>query len=147
MIQYFPPTMAYKGKCAPSLYTAGSYWKLRWGRPSSPTFPTFPQARQWCRLQVRVNSLVQTIHIVALVSGIQIGAFDPRGLASSLFSGSACGRMTSDYLTHVASDHALWSAVVAHNADGIIKDMGWRTGLLYFSCSQDIKISYIPPIL
>ncbi len=38
---------------------------------------TFPQALQWWRLQVRVNSQVQIMHIVALRSGIHIGALDP----------------------------------------------------------------------
>lgn len=40
---------------------------------------TFPQARQWCLLQVRVNSQVQIMHMVALRSGIQMGAFEPNG--------------------------------------------------------------------
>lgn len=40
---------------------------------------TFPQARQWCLLQVSVNSQVQIMHMVALRSGIQMGAFEPSG--------------------------------------------------------------------
>lgn len=39
---------------------------------------TFPQALQWCRLHVRVNSQVQIMHMVARRSGIQIGALEPR---------------------------------------------------------------------
>lgn len=46
-------------------------------------FRTFPQARQWWRLQVSVNSHVQIIHMVVLKSGIQIGALEPSGRPSS----------------------------------------------------------------
>lgn len=43
---------------------------------------TFPHARQWCRLHVRVNSQVQIIHMVVRGSGIHIGALDPKGTPS-----------------------------------------------------------------
>lgn len=44
---------------------------------------TFPHARQWCLLHVRVNSQVQIIHMVVRGSGIHIGALDPKGTPSS----------------------------------------------------------------
>lgn len=46
-------------------------------------FQTLPQALQWWRLQVRVNSQVQIIHMVVRRSGIQIGALEPRGESSA----------------------------------------------------------------
>lgn len=54
-----------------------------------------------------------------------MGALDPRGLTSSLFSESACGRTTSDYLyAHCLLQHqAFLFGLAAHNADGIIKDV------------------------
>jgi len=39
---------------------------------------TFPQARQWCLLNVIVNSAVQDWHIVTLESAIQTGAYCDR---------------------------------------------------------------------
>lgn len=44
--------------------------------------PTFPHARQWCLLHVWVNLEVQTIHMEARLSGIHIGALDPKGAPS-----------------------------------------------------------------
>lgn len=52
---------------------------------------TFPHARQWCRLHVRVNSQVQIIHMVVRGSGIHIGALDPKGAPSSKSLSSTWG--------------------------------------------------------
>lgn len=43
---------------------------------------TFPHARQWCLLHVWVNLEVQTIHMEARLSGIHMGALDPKGAPS-----------------------------------------------------------------
>ncbi len=53
--------------------------------PNPTTFChlTFPHARQWCRLHVRVNSQVQIIHMVVRGSGIHIGALDPKEAPSA----------------------------------------------------------------
>lgn len=51
---------------------------------------TFPQPLQWWRLQVRVNSQVQIIHIVALWSGIHIGALVPSWASLSVSSWVTC---------------------------------------------------------
>lgn len=56
---------------------------------------TLPQARQWCLLQVMVNSQVQIMHMVALRSGIQMGAFEPKGALSSTTASVCFGRLKS----------------------------------------------------
>lgn len=56
---------------------------------------TLPQARQWCLLQVMVNSQVQIMHMVALRSGIQMGALEPKGALSSTTLSVCVGRWTS----------------------------------------------------
>lgn len=55
---------------------------------------TLPQARQWCLLQVMVNSQVQIMHMVALRSGIQMGAFEPKGALSSTTLSVCVHRLT-----------------------------------------------------
>lgn len=61
--------------------------------------------------------------MVALVSGIQMGAFDPRGLTSSFLSESCGRRRTSGYLVHTACRRTE-SAVGVPSAEGIIKEVG-----------------------
>lgn len=58
------------------LPTMGVNIRCEWGLCKANLL-TFPQALQWWRLQVRVNSQVQIMHMVALRSGIHIGALDP----------------------------------------------------------------------
>lgn len=49
---------------------------------------TFPQALQWCRLSVRLKSVVQFMHIITWETGTSTGAASPRAIHS--FS-RACG--------------------------------------------------------
>lgn len=62
--------------------------------------------------------------MVALVSGIQMGAFDPRGLTSSFLSESCGRRWTSGYLVHTCLQENRVSAVGVPSAEGIIKEVG-----------------------
>lgn len=51
---------------------------------------TLPQALQWCRLSVRLKSVVQFMHIITWETGTRTGAASPRAIHS--FS-RACGRI------------------------------------------------------
>lgn len=51
---------------------------------------TLPQALQWCRLSVRLKSLVQFMHIITWETGTSTGAASPRAIHS--FS-RACGHI------------------------------------------------------
>lgn len=43
---------------------------------------TFPQALQWCRLSVRLKSVVQFMHIITCETGTSTGAVSPSAIHS-----------------------------------------------------------------
>lgn len=45
-------------------------------------YRTFPQALQWCRLSVRLKSVVQFMHIITWETGRSTGAASPRAIHS-----------------------------------------------------------------
>lgn len=66
-------------------------WACTINKTALEATKTFPQARQWCLRQVRVNSQVQIMHMVALRSGIQIGALEPNGAPLSTTTSPCVG--------------------------------------------------------
>lgn len=91
---------------------------------------TLPQARQWCLLQVMVNSQVQIMHMVALRSGIQMGAFEPKGALSSTTASACVHRVKVHKDAFRGASTALVFSVLPP------PDFCWRWRWSFSSCSR-----------